>query len=92
MRWVSSSAVFAHPSLRIKTGRHKKNGPSSLAQPISDWIEGVVAERFEARNPITYAELLDLLEYHDSIAISADTLRHGINAIDSLKTVTGTAM
>jgi hypothetical protein len=54
---------------------------------VRDWFEEIVAKRFQARNPITSIELLNLLECHDSIANSADTLRHRINAIDSLKAV-----
>jgi hypothetical protein len=49
-------------------------------------------ERFEARNPITYAELLDCLQYHHGIVISADTLRHRMSAINSVKITRGIPM
>jgi hypothetical protein len=86
------ASVIEDQDRKAQEERHAPGRPPSLAKPIRDWIEKLIAERFQARNPIIYAELLDLLEYHHSIAISADTLRHRINAIDSLKTVTGAPM
>jgi hypothetical protein len=63
--------------------------PGALIPEISAWIEGLVAERFQLNNPLTYAELLDVLEYHFSIVSSADTLRHRLRIIESVKSLLG---
>jgi hypothetical protein len=86
------ASIIEDQHRKAQEERHVPWRPPSLAQPFREWIEAVVTERFQVRNSITDTELLDLLEYHHSIAISADTLRHRINAIDSLKTVIGTPM
>jgi hypothetical protein len=41
---------------------------------------------------LTYAELLDVLQYHFSIVISADTLRHRLRNIESVKSRLGIPM
>jgi hypothetical protein len=48
--------------------------PGDFSSEISAWIEGLVAERFQSNDPLTYPELLDALQYHFSIVIGADTL------------------
>jgi hypothetical protein len=63
--------------------------PGSFSPEISAWIAGQVAERFQWNNPISYPELLDVLQYHFRIVISADTLRHRIRNIDSVKSLLG---
>jgi hypothetical protein len=63
--------------------------PRAFSPEFSAWIEGPVAERFQSNNPLTYAELLDVLQYHFSIVISADTLRHRLRNIESVKPLLG---
>jgi hypothetical protein len=49
-------------------------------------------ERFETKNPITYAELCDCFSYYHGVVISAGTLRYQISAIDLAKTTKGITM
>jgi hypothetical protein len=45
--------------------------------------------RFREQNPITYAELLDTLQYTRSITLSADFLRHRVRGMPTVKSLIG---
>jgi hypothetical protein len=65
-------------------------GRSGFFSPeISAWIASQVAERFQSNNLLSNPELLDALQYHFGIVISADTLRHRIRSIKSVKSLLG---
>ena len=80
---------------QIKSSKEPTRPPGR--QPIlSDaqklWIAELVDSRTQQRNPVTYPELLDLLESQHRVVLSADTLRHVIRNMDSVKTITGYPM
>jgi hypothetical protein len=52
----------------------------------------LIRTRFDARNPVTYPKLVDLLQIHHQISISSDTLRHAIRNLDTVKSVIGIPM
>jgi hypothetical protein len=60
-----------------------------LTPDVEKWISEVVYERYEARKPITSAELLDLLQYRHSVIISSDTLRHLVHHASTVKSIIG---
>jgi hypothetical protein len=66
--------------------------PGAFSPEISAWIEGVIAERFRSNNPVTYGEPLGVFEYHFSIVMSADTLRHRLRNIESVTSLLGIPM
>jgi hypothetical protein len=65
---------------------------SILSDELKRWIARLVNSRTLERNPITYAELLDLLESQHQVVLCADTLRHAIRKMDSVKTIIGRPM
>jgi hypothetical protein len=58
--------------------------PLHLSDAITQWMVEGISTRFEARNPITYAELVDLLQIHHQVSIASDTLRHVIRNLDTV--------
>jgi hypothetical protein len=52
----------------------------------------LVQSPFRERQPITYAEILDGLEYHYQVVLSGDSLRHIVRNMASIKSVVGTPM
>jgi hypothetical protein len=66
--------------------------PPLLSDAIIKWMLDLTRSRFESRNPITDAELLDLLQTHHDVSLSADTLRHIIRNLEGVKSVIGIPM
>jgi FAD synthase len=52
----------------------------------------LIRTRFDARNPVTSIELVDLLQTHRQISISSDTVRHAIRNLETVKSLLGTPM
>jgi hypothetical protein len=74
-------------SPRMEPGR-----PKIFSNEIEQWITDLVHERFHQQKPITFAELLDTLQYQHSVVVSLDYLRHVIRRLDTVKTVVGIPM
>lgn len=66
--------------------------PSLLSDAIIKWMVDLTRDRFESRNPVTYPELLDLIQAHYDVSLCADTLRHIIRNLDAIKSVLGIPM
>jgi hypothetical protein len=77
---------------KVRERRHAPGRPHILSPVIGDWIQSVVSERYETHIIISSMELLDLLQYHHSIVMSADTLRHRIRSLPSVRSILGVAM
>jgi hypothetical protein len=86
-----SAVIFAQARL-ANNPRRQPGRPSLLSQDLKEWLVNLVNSRFHERKPISYSELLDLLQYDHHFAISADTLRHIVKSMDSIKTVIGIPM
>jgi hypothetical protein len=52
----------------------------------------LVTSHVRERRPLTYAELLDLLQYNHRIILSGDTLRHIVRDMPQIKSIVGTPM
>jgi hypothetical protein len=60
-----------------------------LPEDVRNWVTEVVHVRCAEHNPVTYAELLDGLEYDHGIIMSGDSLRHIVRSMTMLKSVVG---
>jgi hypothetical protein len=88
---ISGEAIKQQPA-KARERRQAPGKSHTLSLDIECWIESVVRERYEVHTAFSSMELLDLLEYHDSIVMSADTLRHRIRSIPSVRSVLGVPM
>jgi hypothetical protein len=52
-------------------------------------MRDLIIQRFQEQNPITYAELLDILQYTHNVLLSGDSLRHLIRGMPTVKSVIG---
>jgi hypothetical protein len=52
-------------------------------------MRDLIVQRFEEHNPITYAELLDTLQYAHNVILSGDSLRHIVRGMPTVKSVIG---
>jgi hypothetical protein len=87
-----SVAVIKPQLAKARERRQAPGRPHILSPDIEGWIESVVRERYEAHTALSYIELPDLLQYHHSIVMSADTLRHRIRSMPSVRSVLGVPM
>jgi hypothetical protein len=72
---------------RKSTGR-----PALLSEEIKQWMMDLITSRFAERKPITYAEIVDLLQYQHNLIITADSLRHIIRDMEGIKSIIGIPM
>jgi hypothetical protein len=84
-----NASVIEQQWKKAQTSPQAPGRPHSLTPDVEKWISEVVYERYEARKPITYAELLDLLPYRHSVIISSDTLRHLVHNASTIKSIIG---
>jgi hypothetical protein len=63
--------------------------PPLLPPEVQAWMTDLITTRFRERNPITYAELLDTLQYTREITLSGDSLRHIVRGMPTVKSVIG---
>jgi hypothetical protein len=63
-----------------------------LSAATKEWLENLIRTRFEEQKPITYVEVLDSLQYDCQVVLTADTLRHIIRHMESVKTIVGQPM
>jgi hypothetical protein len=63
--------------------------PPILTAEVRQWVTQLINDRFHAHQPITYAEILDLLQYHHSTVLSSESLRHIIRNMPSVKSAIG---
>jgi hypothetical protein len=47
------------------------------------------SERLREENPMTYAELLDIVQYEHKIILSGDSRRHVVRGMPRVKTIIG---
>jgi hypothetical protein len=66
--------------------------PGLLSAAAKEWLENLIRTRFEERKPITYAEVLDSLQYDCQVVLTANTLSHIIRHMESVKTIVGQPM
>jgi hypothetical protein len=84
-----TAGVVASQERKASRPTRAPDRPGFFSPEIPAWIAGQVAERFQSNDPLSYSELLDVLQYHFGIVISADTLRHRIRNIESVKSLVG---
>jgi hypothetical protein len=84
-----SGAVIDQQLRKAHDPRQAPGRPHTFTPEIERWIETVVTERYEARNAVSYPELLDLLQYRHATVVSSDTLRHRIRSMPSVRSVLG---
>jgi hypothetical protein len=87
-----SGAAIKQQLAKARERRQTPGRPHILSPDIESWIESLGRERDEAHIALSDMELLDLLQYHDSIVMSADTLRHRIRSMPSVRSVFGVPM
>jgi hypothetical protein len=63
--------------------------PPLLPEEAQRWMIGFFYTPCAEDNPVTYAELLDVLEYDHGIIMSGDSLRHIVRNTTTLKSVVG---
>jgi hypothetical protein len=63
--------------------------PPLLPEERQSLMIEFVNTRCAEQNPVTYAELLDGLEYDHGIIMSGDSLRHIVRSMTTLKSVVG---
>jgi hypothetical protein len=63
--------------------------PPLLPLEAQAWMRDLIVQRFEEHNPITYAELLDTLQYAHNVILSGDSLRHIVRGMPTVKSVIG---
>jgi hypothetical protein len=86
-----SGATIKQQQAKARERRQAPGRPHILSPDMEGWIESVVRERYEASTALSDMELLDLLQYHHYIVMSADTLRHRIRSMSSVRSVVGVA-
>jgi hypothetical protein len=59
---------------------------------VQQWVTQLINDRFFAHQPITYAEILDLLQYNYNIVLSSESLRHILRNMPSVKSAIGIPM
>jgi hypothetical protein len=64
--------------------------PSLLPEEAQSWMIEFVRRRCAEHNPVTYAELLDDLDYHHRIMLSRNSFRHIVPSMMTLKSVVET--
>jgi hypothetical protein len=52
--------------------------PGWRSAATKEWLENLTRIRFEERKPITYAEVLDSLQYDRPVVLKADMLHYAI--------------
>ena len=72
--------------------RENPGRPSILNDEQYQFFVQYVQYQFSEKNPVTYDQLLDIIEYKYGITLKIDTLRHIIYTIDNIKVVTGVPM
>jgi hypothetical protein len=87
-----SPAIIQKQMQSAKTPTRLPGRHSVLSNELKLWIADLVHSRTLQRNPITDSELLDLLESQHQVVLCADTLRHVIRNMDSVKTIVGRPM
>jgi hypothetical protein len=66
--------------------------PGLLSAAAKEWLENLIRTRFEERKPITYAAVLDSLQYDREVVLTANTRRHITRHTESVKTMVGQPM
>jgi hypothetical protein len=61
--------------------------PPLLSEEAQSWMIEFVNTRCAVHNPVTYAKLLDPLEYDHGIIMSGDPLKHIVPSMTTLKSV-----
>jgi hypothetical protein len=82
-----SVAAIKQQLAKTRERRQAPGRPHILSPDVEGRIESVVRERYEAHTALSYMELLDLLQYHHSIVLSIDTLRHRVRPMPSVRSV-----
>jgi hypothetical protein len=88
----NGASVFHHIHQGMDPAR-PPHRPSILPEAAYIFIRRLVRARTEERNPVTYAEILELIELRFEIVLSGDTLRHVIYGMANyVKPVAGRPM
>jgi hypothetical protein len=82
------------PSIEAQWKRSQKavrelGRPPLFPPEVQEWTSHLITARFREHNPITYAELLDTLQYTREITLSGDSLRHIVRGMPTVKSVIG---
>jgi hypothetical protein len=65
------NAAVVEGQLKMSRPQPNESGrPRLLSPEVEEWMLELIVTRFNNRNPVTYAELLDLLQYNHNVAIS----------------------
>ena len=88
-----NKAIIWKQYQKWKKGKRGNPGrPSILNDEQYQFIVQYVQYQFSEKKPVTYDQLLDIVEYKYGITLKIDTLRHIIYTIDNIKVVTGVPM
>ena len=66
--------------------------PSLLSPEALDFVQKFIEFQFQQKNPVTYDQLLDVIEYKFGITLKLDTLRHIVYSLPNVKVITGEPM
>jgi hypothetical protein len=89
---VGGSVIDTQEKRKSHQEARDSGRPSLLPPEVLTWMENLVVTRLNEHRPITYPELLDMLQYAHNIVISGNTLRHIVRRMANIKTIIGVPM
>jgi hypothetical protein len=86
---VQNPATIQQQWKKLTDGVKKNGRPSLLSSDMIFWMKATIISRYTAKRPISFPEIIDMVQIKYQITLSLDTLRHIIYGIPELKTVIG---
>jgi hypothetical protein len=88
---VSKGTIKQHEK-RLPLIQGTNGRPSLLTENELEALETFIIDSFYDRNPVTYVDLLDFIDYRFQKSILPNTMRHIVAKMNNIKTVIGRPM